>query len=77
MARRMTPRYLRPLVALLCSIILVALPLQSSFAASSHSNTPSLVGPKARYLALGDSLAFGYQPDLNYIHVSPPTEDRP
>ena len=25
-----------------------------------------LVGPKQRYLALGDSLAFGYQPDINY-----------
>jgi hypothetical protein len=25
----------------------------------------SLVGPKTRYLALGDSLAFGYQPDLD------------
>ncbi len=27
-----------------------------------------LVGPKARYLALGDSLAFGYQPDLDFSH---------
>ncbi len=26
----------------------------------------SLVGPQQRYLAIGDSLAFGYQPDLNY-----------
>ncbi len=26
----------------------------------------SIVGAKQRYLALGDSLAFGYQPDLNY-----------
>ena len=32
--------------------------------ASPH--TSSLVGPKKYYLALGDSLAFGYQPDLNY-----------
>ncbi len=31
--------------------------------ASPHA---SLVGPKQRYLALGDSLAFGYQPDINY-----------
>lgn len=31
-----------------------------------HSATsPSSVGPKAYYLALGDSLAFGYQPNLN------------
>ena len=28
----------------------------------------SLVGPKAHYLALGDSLAFGFQPDLNFNH---------
>jgi lysophospholipase L1-like esterase len=27
-----------------------------------------LVGPKADYLALGDSLAFGYQPNLDWIH---------
>src|SRR5439155_2234658 len=26
----------------------------------------ALVGPKQHYLALGDSLAFGYQPDLNF-----------
>ena len=26
----------------------------------------SLVGPRQRYLVLGDSLAFGYQPDINY-----------
>ncbi len=32
--------------------------------ASSH--TSSLVGPKKYYLALGDSLAFGYQPDLDF-----------
>src|SRR5579864_8789605 len=27
-----------------------------------------LVGPKAIYLALGDSLAFGYQPGLDWKH---------
>jgi len=30
-----------------------------------HAQT-ALVGPKAYYLALGDSLAFGYQPNLNW-----------
>jgi lysophospholipase L1-like esterase len=68
MYQRMTPRYIRSLVALLSIILLVVLPLQSSFAASRHSNTPALVGPKARYLSLGNSLAFGYQPDFDYIH---------
>lgn len=34
--------------------------------ATTHVHSFSLVGPKSFYLALGDSLAFGYQPDLNY-----------
>ena len=36
--------------------------------AASHSLGPGLVGPKKYYLALGDSLAFGYQPDLVWNH---------
>ncbi len=36
--------------------------------AASHSLGPGLVGPKKLYLALGDSLAFGYQPNLNWNH---------
>jgi lysophospholipase L1-like esterase len=36
--------------------------------ANSHGSGLSLVGPKQHYLALGDSLAFGYQLDLNYSH---------
>lgn len=34
--------------------------------ASPASHRPSLVGPKQYYLALGDSLAFSYQPDFNF-----------
>lgn len=41
----------------------VAVPIAS---ASPHTATIHLVGPKARYLALGDSLAFGFQPDLDF-----------
>jgi lysophospholipase L1-like esterase len=33
---------------------------------SGHKIRSTLVGPKQHYLALGDSLAFGYQPDLNF-----------
>ncbi len=37
-----------------------------------HPLAPSFVGPKHHYLALGDSLAYGYQPDLDfddgYVH---------
>lgn len=32
---------------------------------SAAADRPSLVGPKAYYLALGDSLAYGIQPDLD------------
>ena len=36
--------------------------------ATSHSSGAGLIGPKKYYLALGDSLAFGYQPDLAWNH---------
>jgi lysophospholipase L1-like esterase len=50
----------------------LALSLALAFAPSAFATatTPrqslSLVGPKAYYMAIGDSLAFGYQPDLNW-----------
>jgi len=34
--------------------------------AATHLQSSLLVGPKRYYLALGDSLAFGYQPDWNF-----------
>jgi lysophospholipase L1-like esterase len=37
-----------------------------ALAASQSANKSSFVGPKQYYLALGDSLAFGYQPDFNF-----------
>ncbi len=38
-------------------------------AGASHEDQPlHLVGPKKHYLALGDSLAFGYQPNQDYTH---------
>jgi lysophospholipase L1-like esterase len=38
--------------------------------AQSRMSLPrySLVGPKEHYLVLGDSMAFGFQPDLNFAH---------
>jgi lysophospholipase L1-like esterase len=38
--------------------------------AASHGQGPSfhLVGPKQHYLALGDSLAFGFQPNFDFTH---------
>jgi len=36
--------------------------------ANTRDAAASLVGPKKNYLALGDSLAFGYQPDFDFRH---------
>jgi lysophospholipase L1-like esterase len=48
---------------LLC--LLICFVFTPVFAASVH-HVRILAGPKKYYLALGDSLAFGYQPDLNF-----------
>lgn len=53
------------LCALICSLVYTALP---TAIASAHTNTASLIGPKQYYLALGDSLAFGYQPAFDFNH---------
>ncbi len=45
-------------LGLLLSLLVVPTPV--------HAQARRLVGPKAHYLALGDSLAYGYQPDLNF-----------
>lgn len=53
-------------IALAASLYVLFVPAFTAFAAS-HPHV-SLVGPKKNYLALGDSLAFGYQPDLDWNH---------
>jgi len=59
-------RIFAPCVLAICLVLLVA---PAALAASSaHGGKHSLVGPKNYYLALGDSLAFGFQPDLNFDH---------
>jgi len=62
-AARSLHRRKRLLLPLLISFALFLAVGPVAFAAS-HSS--SLIGPKKYYLALGDSLAFGYQPDLNF-----------
>src|ERR1051326_4859935 len=62
-------RFLSPL--LLVTVLLIVFPssVKVIFAAASRlTSTPILVGPKKHYLALGDSLAFGYQPNRDYFH---------
>jgi lysophospholipase L1-like esterase len=45
--------------------LLICFVFTPMLAASAHS-ARVLVGPQKYYLALGDSLAFGFQPDLNF-----------
>ncbi len=59
-----TTRFLRisALIALVLSLRLLVAP--AAHATTRHRLVP--VGPKSFYLAIGDSLAFGYQPDFNW-----------
>ncbi|HEX9132021.1 MAG TPA: SGNH/GDSL hydrolase family protein [Ktedonobacteraceae bacterium] len=54
-------------VALAISLLFALAPVAL---AASHNQGPSfhLVGPKQHYLALGDSLAFGFQPNGDFTH---------
>ncbi|HEX9037033.1 MAG TPA: SGNH/GDSL hydrolase family protein [Ktedonobacterales bacterium] len=61
--------FLFPLMALA-----LALMASMSFAPAAFAARPrpaALVGTKPYYLALGDSLAFGYQPNLDFSHSYP------
>jgi lysophospholipase L1-like esterase len=40
----------------------------SAFAATRSTAQATSVGPKTFYMALGDSLAFGFQPNLDFTH---------
>ena len=61
--------YRRTLIPLAFVVLLLVIATPSAFAASSsYSHRFMLVGPKSRYLALGNSLAFGFQPNLNFSH---------
>lgn len=50
-------------IVLVLSLALLFVPSVSAASAS-----PAIVGPRANYIAAGDSLAFGYQPDLDWVH---------
>lgn len=56
----------RTLTALTLSLFLLFLFSPNAFASANHAN--GLIGPKPYYLALGDSLAFGYQPNFDLAH---------
>lgn len=48
------------------AVFLLLFTLISTAQASSHTMKFSLVGPKQHYLALGDSAAFGFQPNFDF-----------
>src|SRR5579885_1436546 len=58
----------RPRSPRLTGLILLVLLIAVGAAAARAAPGPELVGPRAIYLALGDSLAFGYQPNLDLTH---------
>ena len=54
-------------IALALSLVFLFAP--SAFASTRSATVrSSLIGPKPFYLALGDSVAFGFQPDLDFTH---------
>ncbi len=54
-------RRARVLIGFIALFAMLAVPFQGDA-------TTQIVGPKAYYLALGDSLAFGYQPNFDWNH---------
>jgi lysophospholipase L1-like esterase len=51
-----------------CVLVLTFTPAVVALAKAVLSLSPSFVGPKTYYLALGDSLAYGFQPNLDWNH---------
>ena len=71
-AARSSSRRMFALSALYLALALVASCfLAPSAVHAARPKTSGVVGPKSYYLALGDSLAFGYQPDLDWSHSYP------
>ena len=51
-----------------CVLLLIGMPAVVVLAKAGSSRAPSFVGPKKYYLALGDSLAYGFQPNVDWTH---------
>lgn len=60
--------FLYRVLSILCILGLLFTSISTTCSATSRQRTArtALVGPKTTYLALGDSLAFGFQPNLNW-----------
>lgn len=68
---RSTGKRMPALLGLSLMLAIVMSLFMAPSAAHAHVRTSSTVGPKYYYLALGDSLAFGYQPNLDWSHSYP------
>ncbi len=63
------PMYQRMILPIVAALLLLLVSASSVLAATTNVQHPLwLKGPKQHYLALGDSLAFGYQPNGDYTH---------
>ena len=69
MIQRSVSPLLRMVAPIGVALALFFLSVPSTFA-SAHAVVAqsTLIGPKTFYLALGDSLAYGYQPNLDFTH---------
>jgi lysophospholipase L1-like esterase len=61
-------RMYRDLVAPIILVVSLFIMLSPITFTASHARNISLIGPKKYYLALGDSLAFSFQPDFDFGH---------
>ena len=68
---RSTGRRMPALLGLSLMLAIVLSLFMAPSAAHAHMRAAATVGPKYYYLALGDSLAFGYQPNLDWSHSYP------
>lgn len=60
-------RIVTPII-LVCSLLLAIVPSAMAATPGRVASPSSPSGSKEYYLALGDSLAFGFQPDLDFRH---------
>lgn len=64
---RRTPLWIAAVLAVLLAVIAGGM----AVAVGRRGQAPALVGPRAIYLALGDSVPFGFQPDFNLVQGYP------
>ncbi len=60
--------FMRLLASVASALLLVIVSTPATWARPSVDRTNLSIGPRQYYLALGNSLAFGYQPDLDFDH---------